>query len=78
MLHEYLLELRRHGSAEPISERLTRRVPEPDRALAEHVRSVAHGEGLPPPGRSEGAGGRGGGVSADACPSHPAVSPAAG
>jgi hypothetical protein len=40
-LHEYLLDLRRHGSAEPVSERLARRFRTPDQALVAHLRRVA-------------------------------------
>ena len=41
LLHEYLLDLRRYGSAGPLSERLGRRIAEPGPALAEHLRSLA-------------------------------------
>lgn len=46
LLDEYLLDLRRHGSAEPISARLHRWLPEPERALVDHVRRMAGAAGL--------------------------------
>lgn len=41
ILKEYLEDLRRFGSADPLLERLRRSVPEPDRALAAFVQSLA-------------------------------------
>ncbi len=41
ILREYLEDLRRFGSAEPLSGRLRQAVPEPDRALAALVQSLA-------------------------------------
>ena len=37
VLCEYLSDLRVQGSAEPLSERLRRRLAQPERALVEHV-----------------------------------------
>lgn len=41
ILREYLEDLRRFGSADPLSERLRQSVPEPERALAAFVQSLA-------------------------------------
>ena len=46
LLHDYLLDLRREGSAEPLSGRLQRRLEKPAWALIEHVRSLATTAGL--------------------------------
>jgi len=40
LLNEYLLDLRRHGSVEPMSKRLGRCGGEPERAVVEHVSSI--------------------------------------
>ena len=55
VLCEYFLALRRHGSAEPISERLSRRLAEPEAALVEHVERTAAGAGLWPASQGDGA-----------------------
>ena len=59
VLHEYLLALRRHGSAEPISERLSRCLAEPEAALVEHVERTAAGAGLWPASQGDGPAGVG-------------------
>jgi len=46
LLDEYLLDLRRRGSAEPISARLRRWLPQPEQALVDHVRRTAEAAGL--------------------------------
>ncbi|HUT89387.1 MAG TPA: DUF1570 domain-containing protein [Thermoguttaceae bacterium] len=55
VLHEYFLALRRHGSAEPISERLSRCLAEPEAALVEHVERTAAGADLWPASQGDGA-----------------------
>lgn len=46
LLHEYLEQLRREGSAKPLSEGLNRRLRDPQHALVEHLRRVAVAAGL--------------------------------
>ncbi len=46
LLREYLQDLRREGSADPLSTRLDRRLVEPERDLVEHVRCLAAAAGL--------------------------------
>jgi hypothetical protein len=41
LLSEYLLELRRYGTAEPLSERLRHSLSDPEAMLVEHVRKLA-------------------------------------
>ncbi|MFH1924075.1 MAG: hypothetical protein ABIP48_29830 [Planctomycetota bacterium] len=45
-LEQYLLDLRRDGTAEPVSERIGRHVAAPELALADHLRSLQAGAGL--------------------------------
>jgi hypothetical protein len=46
LLQQYLQQLRRDGSAEPLSEVLDRRLRDPQRDLVEHLRRVAVAAGL--------------------------------
>jgi hypothetical protein len=50
LVREYLHDLRRYGSVEPMSERLRRVFREPEPRLTEHVRTVAKAVGLWPTG----------------------------
>ncbi len=59
LLHEYLVALRRHGLADPLSERLGRRLADPEAALVEHIERTAAGAGLWPASRGEVAAGAG-------------------
>jgi hypothetical protein len=53
LLRQYLVDLRRYGSAEPMSERLRRAIAQPERMLVEHVRTLATSGGVWPTGRSQ-------------------------
>jgi hypothetical protein len=53
LLQRYLQDLRRQGSAEPLSKRIARRLVDPDRHLVEHVRYVATLARLWPASRSD-------------------------
>jgi hypothetical protein len=46
LLRHYLVDLRRHGSAEPMSRRLHAALGEPEPRLIEHIRAVATAEGV--------------------------------
>ncbi len=50
LVREYLVDLRRYGSVEPMSERLGRSLREPETRLVEHVRTLTAAEGLWPAG----------------------------
>jgi hypothetical protein len=48
LLHQYLLDLRSYGTAEPMSDQLRRSLVAPEAALVEHVRRTATAVGLWP------------------------------
>jgi len=60
LLHEYLMALRRHGSAEPLSARLGRRLARPEAALVEHVERTAARADLWPASQADAAARAGG------------------